>query len=37
LADEKAKSAKMLDKLQYLKGEVENAQKAIDKLKADYK
>ena len=37
LADEKAKSAKMLDKLQYSKGELENAVKVIDKLKSDLK
>jgi len=37
LADEKAKTAKMLDKLSFSKSELENAQKYIDKLKKEKK
>jgi ASC-1-like (ASCH) protein len=37
LADERAKTAKMLDKLSFSKSELENAQKYIDKLKKEKK
>ena len=37
MADERAKTAKMLDKLNFSKTELENAQKMIDSLKKDKK